>query len=234
MKNLLLFITLSLFYSCGNPYDDESQAMMDSSFRYINDFDVIYQYETNIKTGSALVNCDSVKTLYDSVKNQSPESGLKFARNFLDYVKEMGRNTKYLSDSIKIINRRINDSLQEVDYRNWLKTPAGKLKKQHPDWDQRMCNQEYDRIQKESNWNQSKAGKIQKKHPEWSKEDCIRLANREIWIGMHYEMVVYLRGDYDDLNTSNYGNGNQYQMCWWDYNPSCFYCDSYGIVTSYN
>src|SRR5438094_519007 len=33
-------------------------------------------------------------------------------------------------------------------------------------------------------WENSKPGKIQKKHPDWSDDDCERVANREIWIGM--------------------------------------------------
>ena len=135
----------------------------------------------------------------------------------------------------------IEDSLSKVWYQNWLKTPAGKLKKLHPDWDQPMCDKEYQRVQNEYQksqnqkyWFRSPAGKIQKKHPSWSKDDCEKLANRELWIGMHIEMVKYLRGSPDNSNLSNYGNGNQYQYCWWGRNPSCFYCDSDGLVDSYN
>lgn len=84
-------------------------------------------------------------------------------------------------------------------------------------------------------YNKSKAGKINKKHPEWSKEDCKKIANNEVWIGMSYGMLVYMRGNPNQLNTSNYGHGDETQACWQDYNPSCFYFnDDDQIIKSYN
>ncbi|AZA92628.1 Predicted membrane protein [Chryseobacterium nakagawai] len=80
----------------------------------------------------------------------------------------------------------------------------------------------------------TKAGKIYKKHPEWSKEDCISISENKIWIGMRYEMLVYMRGKPNNVNTSNYGNGPHYQACWHDYDASCFYFDESQIITSYN
>ena len=89
-------------------------------------------------------------------------------------------------------------------------------------------------IVKEQKFKNSKAGKIQKKHPEWSQEDCERIANKQVWIGMHYDMLVYLRGKPNHVNTSNYGNGPQYQACWDDYDIGCFYFDESRIISSYN
>jgi uncharacterized membrane protein YvbJ len=80
----------------------------------------------------------------------------------------------------------------------------------------------------------TKAGKIYKKHPEWSKEDCISISKNNIWIGMHYDMLVYMRGKPNNINTSNYGDGPRYQACWHDYDASCFYFDESQIITSYN
>ena len=81
----------------------------------------------------------------------------------------------------------------------------------------------------------SKAGRIWKKHPEWSKEDCELLASNKIWIGMAYSMLKYKRGLPDHANPSNYGNGTQWQWCWNDYTPSCFYDhDDDGKIDSYN
>lgn len=80
----------------------------------------------------------------------------------------------------------------------------------------------------------TKAGKIQAKHPEWSKEDCELLANKKVWIGMNYDMLLYLRGKPNTVNTSNYGNGNEYQCCWNDYDISCFYMKEDQIIYSYN
>lgn len=80
----------------------------------------------------------------------------------------------------------------------------------------------------------TKAGKIYKKHPEWSKQDCINISENRIWIGMHYDMLVYERGKPDNINTSNYGDGPNYQACWHDYQSSCFYFGEDQIITSYN
>jgi hypothetical protein len=86
----------------------------------------------------------------------------------------------------------------------------------------------------EAAFKKTKAYKIQKKHPDWSKEDCKLLAKGKVWIGMHYDMLVYLRGKPNHINTSNYGNGNEYQCCWDNYTPSCFYMKSDDIIYSYN
>lgn len=84
-------------------------------------------------------------------------------------------------------------------------------------------------------WEQSKAGQICVKHPEWTKDDCEGLADNKIWIGMSYDMLVYKRGKPNSANPSNYGRGTQWQWCWYDSTPSCFYdVNDDGIVDSYN
>jgi hypothetical protein len=88
--------------------------------------------------------------------------------------------------------------------------------------------------QEEKKWLSSKAGKISRKHPEWSREDCEKIAAGQIWIGMKYEMLVYMWGKPNSANPSNYGNGNRWQWCWHDYEPSCFYGGDDGIITAYN
>ena len=89
-------------------------------------------------------------------------------------------------------------------------------------------------IETQKKWEKSKAGKIFKENPYWTREDCEKLANGEIWIGMEMQMVRYIYGAPDDINVSNYGNGNQYQYCWHNRNPGCFYTDEDRIVKSYN
>lgn len=79
-----------------------------------------------------------------------------------------------------------------------------------------------------------KAKKIYAKHPNWSIDDCVNLAENQVWIGMEYDMLVYLRGKPNTVNTSNYGNGNEYQCCWDNFNPSCFYMGDDNIIRSYN
>jgi hypothetical protein len=83
-------------------------------------------------------------------------------------------------------------------------------------------------------YDNSKAGKIQKKHPDWSKEDCERIANKRIWIGMTLDMLKCERGNPNSANPSNYGKGTQWQWVWEDYTPSYFYGGDDQIITAYN
>lgn len=78
------------------------------------------------------------------------------------------------------------------------------------------------------------AGKICKAHTDWSRTDCDNLANDKVWIGMSINMLVYLRGNPNVANPSNYGYGVNWQYCWYNYTPSCFYTGSDQIIDSYN
>lgn len=85
-------------------------------------------------------------------------------------------------------------------------------------------------------WEKSKAGKLCKTHPEWGKEICKKVADGYHWIGMSYEMLIASYGSKpDSANPSNYGGATQWQWCWRDYEPSCFYDQNGdGIVDAYN
>lgn len=80
----------------------------------------------------------------------------------------------------------------------------------------------------------TKAGKICKENPTWSKDECQKLSDNKIWIGMHFNMLKYTRGLPNSSNPSNYGSGTTWQWCWNDYTPNCFYGNDDGIVDSYN
>jgi uncharacterized membrane protein YeiB len=93
----------------------------------------------------------------------------------------------------------------------------------------------------QTTFDNSPAGRICKAHPTWQHDECGELANNKLWItnaahlGMTYEMLVYLRGEADNTNVSDYGNGKTYQYCWDGYTPSCFYDrDGDGRMDSYN
>lgn len=88
--------------------------------------------------------------------------------------------------------------------------------------------------EEEDRWKKSDGYKVWIEHPEWSKEDCQSLSNGMIWIGMTYEQLVYLRGEPHTTNVSNYGRGNEYQWCWSNRTPSCFYGKNDGIIRAYN
>ncbi|HAH55033.1 MAG TPA: hypothetical protein DCM02_07040 [Flavobacterium sp.] len=125
---------------------------------------------------------------------------------------EFANKLKKFSHELKLKSAAITDSLNEIEYE--------KIKREN--------------IIAEKKWFSSKAGRIQKKHPNWTEEDCKKIANREIWIGMKYEMLVYQRGKPNTVNPSNYGNGIEYQCCWDDYSPSCFYMKEDDIIYAYN
>jgi hypothetical protein len=81
----------------------------------------------------------------------------------------------------------------------------------------------------------SKAGKLCKQHADWSHEVCQNVVDHKYWIGMTYEMLIASYGSKPDhVNPSNYGNGTEYQWCWSDMTPSCFYGGEDGIIRSYN
>ena len=126
-------------------------------------------------------------------------------------------------------NKNITDaSIQlspEISPSNILESETDSIEQKKSDSIIKVINARFDN---------SKAGKLYKKHSDWSKEDCEKLAERKIWIGMNYDMLLYLRGKPNNVNTSNYGSGNEYQCCWDDYDPSCFYMGSDHIITSYN
>ena len=87
----------------------------------------------------------------------------------------------------------------------------------------------------EAAWQASPAGKLCAKHTDWQKEECDKVAANRVWIGISYDMLVYLRGSPDRINPSNYGQGTQYQYCWDGYTPSCFYDrNNDGKLDAYN
>lgn len=84
-------------------------------------------------------------------------------------------------------------------------------------------------------WKNPEAEAICTDHPSWKVSECEAVAERGIWIGMSYEMLVYSLGEPDSKNPSNYGNRTQWQWCWRDVTPSCFYDDDGDErVDSYN
>jgi len=90
-------------------------------------------------------------------------------------------------------------------------------------------------LRQTTGWNKSKAGILCGKHALWKPTECEALINNKIWVGMSYEMLVYLYGKPNSVNPSNYGSGNRYQYCWDNYKPSCFYDNNEdGIIDAWN
>ena len=157
-----------------------------------------------IKLTQYLVNIDSFNIAYEKCKSENPQRGLDFANRFSIYSDKL--SLKKVEDDIK----KKSQIAQEIE----------KKEKEKADY--------------KRSWENSKYGKLQKKHPDWSEDDCINVMSKKIWVGMSYEMLVYQRGKPNTVNPSNYGNGTEYQCCWDDYSPSCFYMKQDNIIYSYN
>lgn len=84
-------------------------------------------------------------------------------------------------------------------------------------------------------WEKNPAKPICDAHPTWKKDECELVYKGKIWVGMSYDMLVYEAGKPDTKNVSNYGNGSEYQYCWDDLTPNCFYDDDNdGLIDAYN
>ena len=98
--------------------------------------------------------------------------------------------------------------------------------------------QEKQRLEQEkaqAEWAKTKGGQICAKNKGWTKQECDDLVANKIWVGMKYDMLVYMRGKPNSVNPSDYGGGIQYQYCWNNYTPRCFY-DQNGdsIIDAFN
>lgn len=162
------------------------------------------QSDDIFNTAVLLINDANYKMNIDSVKQEYNKIKVDSAELAIPYAK------KFKDFAMEI-------QFQKIDRHNALEKE-----------NQKKIDIEYNR------WQKTKAGKIHKKHPEWSKEECENLANGKIWIGMSISMLKYQRGNPNHVNPSNYGRGIQYQWCWDNYSPSCFYGGENGIITSYN
>jgi len=180
------------------------------------------------------VSCKSDKEKQDGIKsNFLFEKSIASIKTSLYYT-----NT----DSINLIYKEIKDPELKLKFANELNDYSIRLKTKSEELSRELTTVDdlnlkvTEAKEKKANveWYKSTAGKIQKKHPEWSREDCKSLADRKIWIGMTYEMLVHQRGKPNIVNPSNYGSGIHYQFCWDDYSPSCFYSEEDKIITSYN
>jgi hypothetical protein len=134
-------------------------------------------------------------------------------------------------NQIKNKEQRIKDSLTEIKFKKIDSASTAK-------YEEERLQELYLKHVKDSfheiEYYKTKAGKINKKHPNWTEDDCKRVANHEIWIGMDIEMVIYEKGNNYHLNESNYGNGSEYQYCFGEYGGNCFYTKDDGIVYAYN
>ena len=150
------------------------------------------------------INIDSFRTVYENHKSDSPKTGLEFAIRFENYAKKLLKNKEDVELAEKSRNARMKERKIKEDAEN------------------------------KSNWESSKYGKLQKRYPSWTNEECIKVVNKEIWIGMTYQMLIYMRGKPNTINKSNYGNGINYQFGWDDYKPKYFYSGEDQIISSYN
>jgi len=138
----------------------------------------------------------------------------------------IGHAAQLKADSIitaeQVARQKILDS--------FYKTPAGKKEIAEKEKTQRIAEL---KVRKERDKEYREYGYIITKYG-CTKEEAFALKNHKIWLGMTIEMVKFERGLPNSVNVSNYGNGNEYQACWEDYTPSCFYFYSDHVIYAYN
>lgn len=77
---------------------------------------------------------------------------------------------------------------------------------------------------KRKEWETSKAGKLCATHPDWRMQECRSVADKKIWIGMSYDMLVVSYGSKPDQSRPSADkNGQKMKWCWFNMSPHCFY-----------
>jgi len=120
----------------------------------------------------------------------------------------------------------INREFTEEEKTQMEKQKAEKEAKRIADEEQKKKDEEEQKakdLAEQKIWESSKAGKICSSHTLWTKEECIKLADNKVWVGMTYNMLLYERGKPNSINPSNYGGVTKYQYCWTNHTPMCFY-----------
>jgi hypothetical protein len=168
---------------------------------------------------------------------------VKIEDGFFDYVANLKDEVNIFTIEVSNINKSsqqkitINRIFTEEELAEYERQKAEEeIKKQAVIEAREKAKKEKmeEELAEKKKWEQSKAGQICKTHPEWTKIDCEKLADNKIWIGMTVDMLKSQRGLPNSSNPSNYGYGTDWQWCWHNYTPSCFYGDDDGIVDSYN
>lgn len=145
------------------------------------------------------------------------------------------RNGSKTAQTVITINRTLTDDEKVAIEQQ----KAAEIAKQQAIADQAKKDAEEQRkkrLAEQKAWESTKAGQLCKKHPDWTKSDCTNVADKKYWIGMSYDMLVASYGGKPNhANPSNYGGGTQWQWCWSNYTPSCFYDNNGdGLVDSFN
>lgn len=151
-------------------------------------------------------------------------------------------NNKNKSKTIKVNRELTEEEKAKIAEDNRIKQEEERKRideenRKKAEEEQKRIDEENRKRAEEEAFNNTPAGQICLNHSGWTKEECQRLADNRIWIGMSYNMLVYERGYPTSTNPSNYGWGTQYQWCWfpWNNGPSCFYDDDNdGRIDSYN
>jgi hypothetical protein len=216
LKILISFFVLFIIVLVLRKSSDNGQAIINWS-----------NYDKSVK-----LRIDSLISNKDCNALQNELLSEKYSRRKLRYTKEGKKRLQllnYIYFEMKVINCDLGQSENVISWLD-LRKDSIELKKDSLNF---AANKKKLKVE-EDKFKKTKAGKIYLKHPNWSMEDCERLSKKQIWIGMEYEMLVYLRGRPNHVNTSNYGKGEEYQACWDNYDPGCFYFDETQIIKSYN
>lgn len=175
------------------------------------------------------------------IEVEAPENGSTVKADEVKFggtVEPHYANLTIDDETIEVDDDKTFLHVQELDVgRNLITvraTNGGRVTTQTITITRELTEQEKAERRAQRQWEASEAGQICAQYSEWTKEECRRVADQKIWIGMQYEMLEYMFGQPDSTNKSNYGYGVEYQWCWHDKEPSCFYGGETGVIDSYN
>lgn len=164
----------------------------------------------------------------EEFENKEYEKSLKTANSLmsivdnidiaLDKIEEEGEENNQWIEASRQLNMARRNSIEKLVANNQELIDSvnalAELERQKEQYAQQLCEE----------------------YPDWTQEDCEDVTNGLIWVGMTYEMLIESVGEEPDHATpSNYGYGTEWQWCWDDYSPMCFYdTDDDGVIDAYN
>jgi hypothetical protein len=226
---LVIFVGAGIANAHGNrkPTLTVSEPETNASVQYAS-----VTVKGKVEPSGSTVSVNNAPAQVDSNGNFTVEATLNNETNNLNIVATNGGKTTPQTLTIKRVF-----TPEEIAERERLKAEAEAKKKADLEAQQKAQAEVDAKAQAEqAAYDKSKAGQICKQHPDWGRETCQRVADRNYWVGMTYEqLVASYGGKPNSANPSNYGGKTQWQWCWHNLQPSCFYDNNDDqIIDSYN
>lgn len=156
---------------------------------------------------------DHSKQLLDSALSINPERNIFVGIETYDTIGLINRYMKIRKDSAELGLAFVVDISEKINKLNQKKD---------------SIHTAYYSISRQNNYGMTML------NPNWSEDDCRKIKNRDVWIGMSLDMLICERGFRPHKNQSNYGDGRRWQWYFEVGSPSYFYGGDDEIITAYN